>query len=141
MKKLINKQITVITHNKDALLIFADSDEIRIDYQNSAWRLINNGQILVSSADVQADFAYYMIEEATDFLVDKYSQKDEAVFEKIDELREGIDKIINDKFNMIENLLADKIITNADKTSLGDISLTFSNGVILEIIKMSKQKI
>ena len=138
MKKLINKQIAVITHSKDALLIFADSDEIRIDYQNSAWRLINNGQILVSSADVQTDFAYYMIEEATDFLIDKYSQKDEAVFEKMDELRDGIDEIINDKYNMLENLLADKIITNVDETSLGDISLTFSNGAILEIIKMSK---
>ncbi len=138
MKKLRNKQITVITHSKDALLVFADAEQVSIYYQHRAWRLINNGQILASSADVQADFAYFMIEEATDYLTDKYSPKDDEVFEKIDKLREGIDEILNNKFNMIEDMLVDKIITKVDETPLGDISLTFSNGAILEIIKLSK---
>jgi hypothetical protein len=39
---------------------------------------------------------------------------------------------------MIIDMLVDKIITNVDETPLGDISLTFSNGAILEIINMSK---
>ena len=138
MKELRNKQITVITHSKDALLVFADANEIRIDYQHSAWRLINNGQILVSSADFQADFAYFMIDEATDFLIDKYARNNEAVFEKIDELRESIDEIINDKFNVIEDLLIDSLIQDVVESPLGDISLIFPNGAVLEIIKMSK---
>lgn len=79
-----------------------------------------------------------MIDEAADYLVDKYYQNDDAVFKKIDELSESIDEITNDKFNMIKDMLVDKIITNVDETPLGDISLTFSNGAILEIIKMSK---
>ncbi len=135
-KEMLNKEVAVwyISHN-ELTIFFTDGSDMRIRHGNYTWRVIQNGDIIMSSADIFAQFADS--ETAAFWPMQEKADPDTVDFDEyMEEMFDALENHKDNKSKICKNLLEGTTVASFKVCKNHDISVSFSNGATLEVFAM-----
>lgn len=135
-KEMLDKEVAVwyISHN-ELTIFFTDGSDMRIRHGNYAWRVTQDGDIIMSSADIFAQFADS--ETAAFWPVQEKDNTDTVDFDEyMEEMFDALENHKDNKSKICKNLLEGTTVASFKVCKNRDISVSFSNGATLEVFSV-----
>ena len=139
LKKLIGNDVAVFLYISDNIcMLFDETKEVRISNLNAFWRLSQNGDIICTSNDFYIkkdgplDIAYAPLEDAE---LEELLFDEEDVEFGHDKLYEKLETVCDERIEIMKNLLEGASVESAEELSNGDMKMSFSNGIYLEVFR------
>ena len=148
-KELNNKQIlAMVCFNERITFHLEDESRLEIDNRNSFWRLRSDKEIIASSDDFSArSFSDYCQLDGPDFWpMDNVDELEDMSFDmdddedQLEKMFKALDAHADEKVQAIMGALEGQKIVKAETSDMGDLSLSFENGMLFELFIVYSQR-